>query len=957
MLITMSNEIGAFREHQFAYAPGNEKQEEATFTTYFNLALSNVEGMMFGEVESNPYKIEKSLDTLPPAILRQIASFIWLSKEEHPNKAYSTEEVKVIVTDLVRRLCFYRNYFSHCFYLDTQYFYSDELVDTTAIGEKLPYNFHHFITNRLFRYSLPEITLFRWNEGERKYEILRGGLIFFCCLFLKRGQAERFLNELRFFKRTDEEGRIKRTIFTKYCTRESHKHIGIEEQDFLIFQDIIGDLNRVPKACDGVVDLSEENERYIKNRETSNESDENKARYRLLIREKDKFPYYLMRYIVDFGVLPCITFKQNDYSTKEGRGQFHYQDAAVAQEERCYNFVVRNGNVYYSYMPQAQNVVRISELQGTISVEELRNMVYASINGKDVNKSVEQYLYHLHLLYEKILTISGQTIKEGRVDVEDYRPLLDKLLLRPASNGEELRRELRKLLPKRVCDLLSNRFDCSEGVSAVEKRLKAILLRHEQLLLSQNPALHIDKIKSVIDYLYLFFSDDEKFRQLPTEKAHRGLKDEEFQMYHYLVGDYDSHPLALWKELEASGRLKPEMRKLISATSLHGLYMLCLKGTVEWCRKQLMSIGKGTAKVEAIADRVGLKLYDKLKEYTPEQLEREVKLVVMHGYAAAATPKPKAQAAIPSKLTELRFYSFLGKREMSFAAFIRQDKKAQKLWLRNFYTVENIKTLQKRQTAADAACKKLYNLVGEVERVHTNDKVLVLVAQRYRERLLNVGSKCAVTLDNPERQQKLADVYEVQNAWLSIRFDDLDFTLTHVNLSNLRKAYNLIPRKHILAFKEYLDNRVKQKLCEECRNVRRKEDLCTCCSPRYSNLTSWLKENHSESSIEREAATMMLLDVERTLLSFLPDERRKAIIEHGKYIPFSALVKECRLADAGLCGIRNDVLHDNVISYADAIGKLSAYFPKEASEAVEYIRRTKEVREQRREELMANSSQ
>jgi hypothetical protein len=854
----MNNDASNFKKHKIIYAAGQEKQEEATFAIYFNLALSNIEGIIGDDLKSNPTEVPGILEKLSPVTIRQVASFIWLSKEPDPDKAYSVEELKVITTDLVRRLCFYRNYFSHVYYQDDSLFYSEDYADTTTLGQKLPYNFYYFIYNRLFRQSLPNVWLFKKDEANDRYEILRDGLVFFCCLFLKRGQAELFLNELKFYKRNDEEGKVKRDAFTRYCTRESHKHIGIGERDFLIFHDIIGDLNKVPEVCERYGDLEEENQRHIKNREQSEESDENKARHRLLTREKDKFAYYLLRYIVDFNVLPSVTFKQNDYSEAAGRGKYHYQDQAVGDEAKTYNFVVKGNNVYYSYIPKA-NIKRISELQGTISVTELRNMVFAAIDGKDVNKMLDEYLCNLHRLYERILDIDGDTIKNKQVCIDDFTDLLDKLLLQPSASDEERERAIKNILPKRVCDLLYNRLDSSENEVALEKRLKAILQKHEQQLSNSEASTHIEKINAVVDYLYLFFDYSEKFRQLPVASAHRGLKDEEFQMFHYLIGDYDRHPAALWKELRASNRMKPELEKLTSATSLNALYELCLKGTVAWCRKQIMSIGKGTANIDALAERIGLKLYGKLSAYTAQQLKNEVELIVMHGNASCKTPKPKAQAAVPCKLVEKK----LNEIEISFTQLIRGQKDSCGLSLRNFYNTDSLRERQKRCKELQKK-KELFNAIGQIEKVHAQDLVLLSIAECYKNRLIRNSGGGEISFERADGKQQAKDIYEIQKAWLRIvlkvekmkdKFED--FTLTGINLSNLRKAYNLLPQKHIKRF------------------VKRNGDVN---AASYSKVIGWLKENHSDSSLEREAATMMVIGIEKEMLANLTKEKLNSLV-------------------------------------------------------------------------------
>jgi hypothetical protein len=211
------------------------------------------------------------------------------------------------------------------------------------------------------------------------------GVVFFCSFFVERRILNRLMGYVAGFKKTEGEYRIRRTIFSTYCLRDSHS-IRARDPNAAMFRDTLGYLSRVP-------------EEYYRHNKDRCDAEKHAQRGR------DKFIDLALRYLetVAFGSL-------RDYTASFGRREIVRQERQSGEvDEGEYRvrpprarvrvtFGRENGGLAY-YINHNTVILKTARKGRTahnckVGVNELKYLVLLCLRGKaeDAIAAIDGYV-------------------------------------------------------------------------------------------------------------------------------------------------------------------------------------------------------------------------------------------------------------------------------------------------------------------------------------------------------------------------------------------------------------------------------------------------------------------------------------------------------------------------------------------------------------------------------------
>jgi hypothetical protein len=288
----------------------------------------------------NPAKTEYEIDRFKVykfLVRRHYLPFIKIFHEKlgvqlDENPVVDYENLHKFLTEVFTLLSNLRNSYSHYLALDEngKQINTRKPVISELVSEKL---------ELLFKES-PEFSFERFSETQTKenfkhlesYQLFDGnkltehGFYFFINLFLERKYASKFLKKIRGFKNeTTPPFRATLQAFTAYCVTVPDERLGNADRKQSLLMEMLNELQRCPKALYRL--LSEDDKKIFEpqieieginnillnstNYEKISDEDIDKLLFELttLKRHDDRFPYFALRFMDEFGLLPNIRFQ------------------------------------------------------------------------------------------------------------------------------------------------------------------------------------------------------------------------------------------------------------------------------------------------------------------------------------------------------------------------------------------------------------------------------------------------------------------------------------------------------------------------------------------------------------------------------------------------------------------------------------------------------------------------
>lgn len=227
-----------------------------------------------------------------------------------------------------------RNTFSHYLSLDEHYnqLTTREVKVDDTLKKGLQKLFSEAQNYALERYSLTqEEKDYRHIEKYYPFEVgsntlTNNGLLFFTCLFLERSFAYKFLARVKGFKNTSIPA-FKATlqVFTAYAPTLADNKLDSEYSQTSLLMDMLNELQRCPqelykhlsdddkKKFEPTIDADAELKILIHNINDEQLSNDNMNKILSslisLRRHSDRFPYFALRFLDEFNLLPSISFQ------------------------------------------------------------------------------------------------------------------------------------------------------------------------------------------------------------------------------------------------------------------------------------------------------------------------------------------------------------------------------------------------------------------------------------------------------------------------------------------------------------------------------------------------------------------------------------------------------------------------------------------------------------------------
>ena len=531
------------------------------------------------------------------SVYREIADFLWLFAVENPNQDY--KDYKKYTISIVHKLFLLRDYFAHlnkdgvdALVVDQEFYhFVGGVLRDEAISNS---NFSGLRTGKIYKMKL----FARRDEEKKTYEFTRRGLIFLICLALYKDDAHDFtrsLDDMKSPENPNGEDNLDKSkpkdakafikLFTYFSIRHgrSNHSVNLREDDlnYLSFANIIGYLNKTPADAMTYLTLNKENS-FLKGKcDASQESEDNKnSKYILQKRFQNKFLSLSTGYIEDFGKLESLRFKRLDISNTEGRKKYFFGKEHDNRVHMNRHYEISQGCIHFEWRPQKHyGSIHIDSLRSSISAKTMKELLYCIFNGGvGVNREIDEFFKSYHRFLEKILNTQDiETLSlEGSL-------LDDACIITNCASNDEMKDNYEVLLSKYFSDNLI-RFFNKKDLKQTDEELNSALVRklgnlsiqaddfltrlrklnawREELSKSRkkdstiklpkpkcdntevsNPPRSCDMsdaalIHWVFRYFNLYLKDEEKFRQLPRGKQHRGDKDFEYQTVHALIGKY-----------------------------------------------------------------------------------------------------------------------------------------------------------------------------------------------------------------------------------------------------------------------------------------------------------------------------------------------------------------------------------------------------------------------------------
>lgn len=399
------------------------------------------------------------------------------------------------------------------------------------------------------------------------------------------------------------ETRALHDAFTHYSMRAGRTDFDVMDANYLNFANILLYLNKVPLESYGRLALADEAEALAAAASGSTESEENKRfKYLLQPRLKDRFLTLALAWLEDFRKLECLRFKRLDTTVRPERKRYLYgripegAKNEFGEELRDANgmdrhYAIRDGVAPFEFVPgKHYGPVRIERLRGGIGENELARLMLALCKGssrrrRDPNAVLEEYLSAYHRILERMLNardLSELTLEDaqyradfklvsGKGDqalaperfIEELKPFFPEVLTRyfvgkdlrpgPADLQEALRKRL-EAMEDHANDFLTrlDTLTAWKRLDAATRGKKPPLCPVGELKYPPRTSAINDAelIRAVLRFLNLNLTPEDKFRQLPRDRRHRGVKDFEFQLLHRDIGNFGAKPDNLWRTLE-----------------------------------------------------------------------------------------------------------------------------------------------------------------------------------------------------------------------------------------------------------------------------------------------------------------------------------------------------------------------------------------------------------------------
>lgn len=439
-------------------------------------------------------------------------------------------------------------------------------------------------------------------SSECTYAFTRKGIIMLICLALYKDEAAEFCQSLHDMKlcRKDvleecaamEEAEREKNLctlrkkasprramhifFSYYSMRRGYRAVSEEDHDFICFTHILGYLNKVPSTAMAYLALKQERKMLDDLREKSTKIESNKeTKYMLHERLKPKTLSFLAKYCEDFKIFPSIAFKHLDTSDDIGRGRYFFK--TDESDKQDFHYIIRNDAIRFEWCPKEHyGDIHIDRLRSAVSLDELRRMIIASKRGVKVNEALDKYFAAYHRILEKALgeggkdfidrssyledlsIVTGATIEELSDDGGDNKVFREKMspyfpvnftrFFIPQENIPDkgkLKEDLMKAIKNQIIydEELINELEQMRKWGRIERDKRPEMPEHRRM----NDG---DYIYQVFRTINLYLSDENKYRQLPREKRHRGEKDIEFQAKHAIVGRFPLDQNAFWDMLK-----------------------------------------------------------------------------------------------------------------------------------------------------------------------------------------------------------------------------------------------------------------------------------------------------------------------------------------------------------------------------------------------------------------------
>ena len=395
-------------------------------------------------------------------------------------------------------------------------------------------------------------------------------------------------------------------MFTKFSMRKGRDlDIIAENFNFTCFADIIGYLNKVPAVCHDYLSLDAENTKLQNLANASTESEDNKRfKYTLHRRFRDRFLSFAAGYCEDFDLFPAIHFKRLDITPVSDRKRYLFgkdQDNRLRMDR---HYAIVHDAIRFEWRPKKHyGSVHVGSLRSSISASQMKYLlalVFRKGNASAINDEIDRYFSAYHTVLEKM--INAENCNDIFLDSSDPE-LLKAFSVVTGKTEEELLADdadifaiAEPFFPANLTRFFldtDNRMSAREMQAALYNKLAANIDHAEDFLARLNtlddwrkaprnpeqpkplPVCSKDLVKypprhckfSDADlcawffrYINLFLTDDQKFRQLPKSKQHRGAEDYEYQFIQKLVGQFNLDQKGLWSVLE---KKRPELKNQI----------------------------------------------------------------------------------------------------------------------------------------------------------------------------------------------------------------------------------------------------------------------------------------------------------------------------------------------------------------------------------------------------------
>lgn len=614
------------------------RDEVPSVILYLNYAINNLwalAGMPAKDAENVEQLMKKLFDD--EKAFERIADFLWTFKFDEPQRDFSAaisdrgslKDWKTSAEKIIRKIFDLRQFFIHS---------GEAGIGPVELDETL-YRFLEGVLGNEARKAAGENPAFQTDKVNKlkiankfghdnpKFQLTRKGIIFLTCLALYKDEAEQFCSQMHDLKLpkddrltpgemknlTDEEfNRIRpsgkkkalRAFFTHFSYRRGRKSLDAENQDHILFADLVTHLNKVPEPAYDYLKLDEERGRLAALASASTEDEKNKRdKYTLKKRDRAKFPQYVAAYIEDCddgrGELPCLSFKRFDITPSTGRRKYLFgreNDNAVRDGEHCRtdrHFAVYDGGVRFEWRANAHcdgAKIKIKALRSSLAESDLPKIVLARqcAAGK-MNAHLDAYFAAYHRILERMVNtedissfsigdesylrdfaiVSGKTADEIKADFKGcLKPYFPMQLLRyftkesgvlsADEKAAACKAELEHIRAKAVEFI--RRLNARDEIKALatDKRPSAKVKLRELCLKYPPNTLRFsdgDFVHQVFKLFNLVLTPENRFRQLALgEQHHKGIRDFEYQMLHTAIGKFALDQMGFKQAIEKDER-------------------------------------------------------------------------------------------------------------------------------------------------------------------------------------------------------------------------------------------------------------------------------------------------------------------------------------------------------------------------------------------------------------------